>query len=95
MMNTRASMLTCDNKLTTALLFEKFGLPMPKTAFISNENNIKSGLDMIGGNFPSFKDTNRNTRRRSNQNRKLRRPCGNCTSNVETRRRTSNTRIYA
>ena len=52
MMNTRASMLTCDNKLTTALLFEKFGLPMPKTAFISNENNIKSGLDMIGGKFP-------------------------------------------
>ena len=52
MMNTRAAMLTCDNKLTTALLFEKFGLPMPKTAFISNENNIKSGLDMIGGKFP-------------------------------------------
>jgi hypothetical protein len=51
-MNTRASMLTCDNKLTTAILFEKFGLPMPKTAFISNENNIKSGLDMIGGKFP-------------------------------------------
>ena len=96
MMNTRASMLTCDNKLTTALLFEKFGLPMPKTAFISNENNIKSGLDMIGGKFPyHLKDTNRNTRCRSNQNRKLRRPCGDCTSDVETRRRTSNTRIYA
>ena len=52
MMNTRASMLTCDNKLTSALLFEKFGLPTPKTAFISNENNIKSGIDMIGGKFP-------------------------------------------
>ena len=52
MMNTRAAMLTCDNKLTTALLFEKFGLPTPRTAFISNENNIKSGLDMIGGKFP-------------------------------------------
>ncbi len=52
MLNTRASMLTCDNKLTTALLFEKFGLPTPRTAFISNENNIKSGLDMIGGKFP-------------------------------------------
>ena len=52
MMNTRASMLTCDNKLTSALLFEKFGLPTPKTAFISNENNIKSGVDMIGGKFP-------------------------------------------
>ena len=52
MMNTRASMLTCDNKLTSALLFEKFGLPTPKTAFVSNENNIKSGVDMIGGKFP-------------------------------------------
>jgi len=37
MLNTRAAMLTCDNKLTTALLFEKFGLPTPKTAFVSNE----------------------------------------------------------
>ena len=52
MMNTRACMLTCDNKLTSALLFEKFGLPTPKTAFISNENNIKSGVDMVGGKFP-------------------------------------------
>jgi len=52
MLNTRASMLTCDNKLTTALLFEKFGLPTPKTAFITNEKNIKSGVDMIGGKFP-------------------------------------------
>ena len=52
MLNTRAAMLTCDNKLTTALLFEKFGLPTPRTAFISNESNIKSGLDMIGSKFP-------------------------------------------
>ena len=52
MLNTRAAMLTCDNKLTTALLFEKFGIPTPRTAFISNENNIKTGLDMIGGKFP-------------------------------------------
>ena len=52
MLNTRAAMLTCDNKLTTALLFEKFGLPTPKTAFVSNENNIKTALDMIGGKFP-------------------------------------------
>ena len=41
MMNTRASMLTCDNKLTTTLLFEKYGLPTPRTTFVSNENNIK------------------------------------------------------
>ena len=52
MINTRASMLTCDNKLTTALLFEKFGLPTPRTAFVSNENNIKTALDKVGGKFP-------------------------------------------
>ncbi len=52
MINTRASMLTCDNKLTTALLFEKYGLPTPRTAFVSNENNIKTALDKVGGKFP-------------------------------------------
>ena len=52
MINTRAAMLTCDNKLTTSLLFEKFGLPTPRTAFVSNENNIKTALDKVGGKFP-------------------------------------------
>ena len=52
MLNTRAAMLTCDNKLTSALLFEKNGIPTPRTAFISNENNIRTGLDQIGGKFP-------------------------------------------
>ena len=37
MLNTRAAMLTCDNKLTSALLFEKFGVPTPRTAYVSNE----------------------------------------------------------
>ena len=57
MVNTRSAMLTCDNKLTSALLFEKFGIPTPKTAFISNENNIKAGLDMIGSKFPIIMKT--------------------------------------
>lgn len=52
MLNTRASMLTCDNKLTSALLFEKFNIPTPKTAFVSNEKNIDSALKMIGNKFP-------------------------------------------
>ena len=30
MLNTRAAMFTCDNKLTSALLFEKFGVPTLK-----------------------------------------------------------------
>jgi len=57
MLNTRAAMLTCDNKLTTALLFEKFGLPTPKTSYVSNENNIKTALDMVGGKFPVIMKT--------------------------------------
>src|SRR6056300_1315209 len=57
MLNTRAAMLTCDNKLTSALLFEKFGIPTPRTAFVSNEKNIKTGLDMIGGKFPIIMKT--------------------------------------
>jgi len=57
MLNTRAAMLTCDNKLTSALLFEKFGIPTPRTAFVSNEKNIKTGLDMVGGKFPIIMKT--------------------------------------
>ena len=52
MLNTRAAMLTCDNKLTSALLFEKFGMPTPRTAYVSNEKNLKTALDKIGGKFP-------------------------------------------
>ena len=52
MLNTRSAMLTCDNKLTSALLCEKFGIPTPKTAYVSNEDNLKTALDMIGGKFP-------------------------------------------
>ena len=52
MLNTRAAMLTCDNKLTSALLFEKFGIPTPRTAFVSNEKNIDDALKLIGNKFP-------------------------------------------
>ena len=52
MLNTRAAMLTCDNKLTTALLFEKFGIPTPRTAFVSNEKNIEDAVKLVGNKFP-------------------------------------------
>ena len=52
MLNTRSSMLTCDNKLTSALLFEKFNIPTPKTAFISNEKNLDNALKLVGNKFP-------------------------------------------
>jgi ribosomal protein S6--L-glutamate ligase len=57
MLNTRSSMLTCDNKLTSALLFEKFNIPTPKTAFISNEKNIDSAIKIIGNKFPMIVKT--------------------------------------
>jgi len=57
MVNTRAAMLTCDNKLTSALLFEKFGIPTPRTAYVSNESNVKTALDKIGGKFPIIMKT--------------------------------------
>ena len=42
MLNTRAAMLTCDNKLTTALLFEKFeirsSIPLPVFVCISKKS---------------------------------------------------------
>ena len=40
MVNGKNAMITCNNKLTSALLFEKFNVPTPRTAFISNEKNI-------------------------------------------------------
>ena len=52
MLNTRSAMMTCDNKLTSALLFEKFNIPTPKTAFISNEKNLESALKLVGNKFP-------------------------------------------
>ena len=52
MLNTRSAMLTCDNKLTTALLFEKFGIPTPRTAFVSNEKNIDDAVKLVGNKFP-------------------------------------------
>ena len=52
MVNTRAAMLTCDNKLTSALLFEKFGISTPRTAFVSNEKNIDDAVKLVGGKFP-------------------------------------------
>ena len=52
MCNTRNAMLTCNNKLTTALLFEKFGIPTPRTAFVSNEKNIDDAMKLIGNKFP-------------------------------------------
>lgn len=52
MINTREAMLTADNKLSTTILFEQYGIPQPKTSFVSNEKQIESALEKIGGKFP-------------------------------------------
>ena len=52
MVNTKNAMLTCNNKLTSALLFEKFNISTPRTAFISNEKNIDDALELVGKKFP-------------------------------------------
>ena len=44
-------MQTCNNKLTT-LLFEKFGIPTPRTAFVSNEKNIDDAMKLMSNKFP-------------------------------------------
>ena len=62
MLNPRTAMLTCDNKLSSTLLFEKFSIPTPRTAFVSNEKNLKTALDMIGKVSSYLKNTNWYTR---------------------------------
>lgn len=52
MVNGKNAMITCNNKLTSALLFEKFNVPTPRTAFISNEKNIDEALELVGKKFP-------------------------------------------
>ena len=47
MINTRSSMLTCDNKLTSLYYLKSMMLANTKNAFVSNENNIKT-LEKVG-----------------------------------------------
>ena len=42
----------CQNKLATALSFERNGIPSPRTAFVNNEDSIDIALEKIGGQFP-------------------------------------------
>ena len=49
MCNTNA-MQTCNNKLTTALLFEKFGM-LPLELFIFKQKNIDDAMKLIGNKF--------------------------------------------
>ena len=52
MVNERAGMELCANKLETAIALKKHNLPHPRTAFVANEENIESAVKEIGGKFP-------------------------------------------
>ena len=50
--NSAESMKFCQNKLATALTFERHGIPSPRTAFVNNEESIDLAVKKIGGKFP-------------------------------------------
>lgn len=55
--NSAESMKFCQNKLATALTFERHGIPSPRTAFVNNEESIDLAVKKIGGKFPMIVKT--------------------------------------
>ena len=52
MINTRNGMLTCDNKMSAYIAFERDNIPTPRTAMISNEKSLMDAHKRIGGKYP-------------------------------------------
>jgi len=52
MINDRDGMMTCDNKMSSLIAFERDNIPVPKTALVSNEKSIEPAHAKIGGKFP-------------------------------------------
>ena len=52
MVNEKGAMELCANKLQTALALQKYNLPHPRTAFVSDENSIDNAMKAIGGKYP-------------------------------------------
>ena len=52
MLNDRDGMLTCNNKMTSYLAFERNNIPVPRTSIVSNEKSIDDAHERIGGKFP-------------------------------------------
>ena len=57
MINTRNSMLTCDNKMSAYIAFERDNIPTPRTALISNEKSLIDAHERLGGNYPVIMKT--------------------------------------
>jgi len=52
MINNRDGMMTCDNKMSSYISFERDNIPVPKTSLVSNEKSIEHAHEKIGGKFP-------------------------------------------
>jgi RimK family alpha-L-glutamate ligase len=52
MINTRNGMLTCDNKMSSYISFERDNVPIPRTSLVSNDVSIQPAHEKIGGKFP-------------------------------------------
>ena len=52
MINNKEGMLTCDNKMSAFLSFERNSIPTPKTSIVSNEKSLDDALERVGEKFP-------------------------------------------
>jgi RimK family alpha-L-glutamate ligase len=52
MVNEKGAMELCANKLQTALALQKYNLPHPRTAFVSDEDSVENAMKAIGGKYP-------------------------------------------
>ena len=52
MVNEKTAMELCANKLQTALALQKYNLPHPRTAFVSDEDSVANAMKAIGGKYP-------------------------------------------
>jgi RimK family alpha-L-glutamate ligase len=52
MVNNRDGMMTCDNKMSSYIAFERDNIPVPRTSLVSNEKSIEHAHEKIGGKFP-------------------------------------------
>ena len=57
MINTRNGMLTCDNKMSAYISFERDNIPTPRTALIANEKGLLHAHEKLGGKYPVIMKT--------------------------------------
>ena len=57
MINNRNGMLTCGNKMSAYISFERDNIPTPRTALISNEKGLIHAHEKLGGKYPVIMKT--------------------------------------